>query len=202
MIDVLIMTPSLERRESLVTSLRQDPAIRFAGWAGTLPALRSLMAETKADVAVIDWQSKPSPAAREWLFEVLEVTAVVLLCSEPGSKLSDRMLHVSSGGMLQASAPPSQILRAVQAVAAGLQCFDSVLLPRSNAAPLPEPLTPRENDVLHLLADGLGNKEIAARLNISEHTIKFHIRSIMGKLGAVSRTEAVSRGLRSGLIAL
>jgi DNA-binding NarL/FixJ family response regulator len=53
-----------------------------------------------------------------------------------------------------------------------------------------------------LLADGLGNKEIAARLGISEHTIKFHIRSILGKLGASSRTEAVSRGLRSGLIEL
>jgi DNA-binding NarL/FixJ family response regulator len=52
------------------------------------------------------------------------------------------------------------------------------------------------------LADGLGNKEIAFRLGISEHTIKFHIRSILGKLGASTRTEAVSRGLRSGLIEL
>jgi DNA-binding NarL/FixJ family response regulator len=67
---------------------------------------------------------------------------------------------------------------------------------------LAEPLTPREREVLGLLGDGLGNREIAARLNISEHTIKFHIRSILGKLGASSRTEAVSRGLRSGLIEL
>ena len=81
--------------------------------------------------------------------------------------------------------------------------FDSVVMPqRPGEDPLAESLTPRESEVLRLLADGLGNKEIAARMNVSEHTVKFHIRSILGKLGASSRTEAVSRGLRSGLIEL
>jgi DNA-binding NarL/FixJ family response regulator len=65
-----------------------------------------------------------------------------------------------------------------------------------------EAFTAREREVFALLSDGLGNKEIAQRLNISEHTIKFHIRSILGKLGASSRTEAVSRGIRGGLIDL
>ena len=65
-----------------------------------------------------------------------------------------------------------------------------------------EQLTPREGEVLRLLADGLGNKDIAVKLGISEHTIKFHIHSLLGKLGAASRTEAVTRGLRSGLIEL
>jgi DNA-binding NarL/FixJ family response regulator len=65
-----------------------------------------------------------------------------------------------------------------------------------------EQLTAREAEVLRLLAEGLGNKDIAEKLGISEHTIKFHIRSILGKLGAASRTEAVTRGLRSGLIEL
>jgi DNA-binding NarL/FixJ family response regulator len=63
-------------------------------------------------------------------------------------------------------------------------------------------VTSRENDVLRLLAEGIGNKEIAAQLRISEHTIKFHIRSILNKLGASSRTEAVSGGLRAELIEL
>ncbi len=63
-----------------------------------------------------------------------------------------------------------------------------------------EELTARERQVLRLLGDGLGNKEIAARLAISEHTAKFHISSILGKLGAASRTEAVSLGIRRGLI--
>jgi NarL family two-component system response regulator YdfI len=65
-----------------------------------------------------------------------------------------------------------------------------------------EPLTARERDVLQMLSQGLGNKEIAARLKISEHTVKFHVASILGKLGASTRTEAVSVALRRGLILL
>ena len=63
-----------------------------------------------------------------------------------------------------------------------------------------EALTAREHDVLALLADGLSNRDIATRLDISEHTVKFHLASIFGKLGASTRTEAVQRGLRLGVI--
>jgi DNA-binding CsgD family transcriptional regulator len=65
-----------------------------------------------------------------------------------------------------------------------------------------ESLTPRELEVLVLLADGVGNREIASRLDISEHTVKFHLSAIFGKLGASTRTDAVRRALRSGLIDL
>jgi DNA-binding NarL/FixJ family response regulator len=67
---------------------------------------------------------------------------------------------------------------------------------------LPEPLTARETEVLELLSQGLSNKLIARRLNISEHTVKFHVSSIYTKLDASSRTDAVSRGARLGLITL
>jgi DNA-binding CsgD family transcriptional regulator len=63
-----------------------------------------------------------------------------------------------------------------------------------------EALTPREIEVLRLMSDGLVNKEIAGRLGISEHTAKFHVASILGKLQASSRTDAVARGIRRGLI--
>lgn len=66
--------------------------------------------------------------------------------------------------------------------------------------PMLEQLTPRERTVLELVADGLANREIAQELNISEHTVKFHLASIFGKLGVSSRTEAVRRGLRLGLV--
>lgn len=65
-----------------------------------------------------------------------------------------------------------------------------------------EPLTPREIDVLELLTEGLPNKAIAERLGISDQTVKFHIASILGKLGAANRTEAVRRALRQGLISI
>jgi DNA-binding NarL/FixJ family response regulator len=66
----------------------------------------------------------------------------------------------------------------------------------------PEPLTPREQEVLELLAEGLSNQSIAARLAISGHTVKFHVSSICGKLGADNRTDAVRRAVRQGLITL
>jgi ATP/maltotriose-dependent transcriptional regulator MalT len=66
--------------------------------------------------------------------------------------------------------------------------------------PLLESLTAREHDVLALVADGLSNRDIAARLAISEHTVKFHLASLFGKLGVSTRTEAVQRGLRLGVI--
>jgi two-component system, NarL family, nitrate/nitrite response regulator NarL len=66
----------------------------------------------------------------------------------------------------------------------------------------PDPLTPREREVLSLLAEGLGNKAIAVRLDVSEHTAKFHVNAILGKLGATTRTEAVVLAARRGLVAL
>jgi len=73
--------------------------------------------------------------------------------------------------------------------------------PRRLPAPgLVEPLTPREIEILRAIADGLGNKEIATRFGISENTVKFHVGSVMGKLGASSRTEAVMLGIRYGIV--
>jgi DNA-binding NarL/FixJ family response regulator len=68
--------------------------------------------------------------------------------------------------------------------------------------PLTEHLTARETVVLRLMASGLGNKEIASRLDISEHTVKFHVSSVLAKLGAASRTEAVTIGIVRGLVAV
>lgn len=81
---------------------------------------------------------------------------------------------------------------------------DAVLLADRRFAqePFEETLTPREIQVLELLAQGLSNKTIAARLAISDQTVKFHVASICGKLGAVNRTDAVRRAIRRGLVSL
>lgn len=117
----------------------------------------------------------------------------------------------------------AELIAAIEAVAAGLFVFhpaEADLLPAlhprgsdAGASPSPglstvpslngelvEQLTRREIEVLQLLAGGLGNKEIASRLNISEHTAKFHVASILAKLGAATRTEAVTLGIRRGLV--
>lgn len=85
---------------------------------------------------------------------------------------------------------------------------DALLLPSTRTpsfgddSPLPEPLTAREIEVLELVAEGCSNKAIAERLRISDQTVKFHLASIIGKLGASNRTEAVRLGVRGGLITL
>jgi DNA-binding NarL/FixJ family response regulator len=92
--------------------------------------------------------------------------------------------------------------RSPTASAAGILIADPKGPRRSNGEALEEPLTPRETDVLELLAEGLANKPIAARLGISDQTLKFHVASICGKLGAANRTDAVRRAVRRGLVSL
>jgi DNA-binding NarL/FixJ family response regulator len=75
-----------------------------------------------------------------------------------------------------------------------------LLAPADTGDDTTEPLTPREVEVLELLAEGLPNKAIAARLGLSDQTVKFHVAAISGKLGASNRTDAVRRGVRRGLI--
>lgn len=101
-----------------------------------------------------------------------------------------------------------QIIAAVHAAAAGLHVVPveegAAFIPRPHThepvEEIVEPLTPREMDVLEMLAEGLSNKMIAHRLSISDHTAKFHVNSILAKLNAGTRTEAVTRGIRLGLI--
>jgi DNA-binding NarL/FixJ family response regulator len=107
-------------------------------------------------------------------------------------------------GALSQDVTPAQIVAAVRAAAAGLIVMPAeegnALLPHSQVEELAEALTPREMDVLEMLAEGLSNKLIAHRLSISDHTAKFHVNSILAKLNAGTRTEAVTRGIRLGLI--
>jgi DNA-binding NarL/FixJ family response regulator len=204
MIDVAIMASGQSRRNWLERQLRADPSLRIAGLVTTFASLRSLLNENVVDVVAIDADGgTESGIAKDWLGELLEEVPIVILGSTPDSWTLNRMIRAERGAILSRDAPPDQIIHAVKAAAAGLLVFDAASVSR------PEPgdeliaeLTPREIQVLQLLAEGLVNREIADRLNISEHTIKFHIGSILGKLQASSRTEAVTRGLRSGLIEL
>jgi two-component system, NarL family, nitrate/nitrite response regulator NarL len=112
---------------------------------------------------------------------------------------------LGQAGILPRDAWPAQIDAALRAAAAGL-IVRSALLPRpafgaypSEDAPL---LTPREIEVLAAIDDGLSNKEVALRLGISPHTVKFHVEALFDKLDVTSRAEAVHKGLKRGLIDL
>lgn len=122
----------------------------------------------------------------------------------PAVWLSDEAtLRDGVRAVLPREASEQEIVAAVEAVAAGLIAVHPQFIEALQARPvmeLAEPLTPRESEVLRLLAEGVANKEIAWRLSISEHTVKFHVASLLDKLDASSRTEAVAKGIRSGLV--
>ena len=109
--------------------------------------------------------------------------------------------------MISRTSTPRQIHAALRAIAGGLRVIDgdTALQPKAERtadAELVEPLTARELEVLRLLSAGMTNKEIASRLGITEHTIKFHVNAILGKLEAETRTEAVVHAARLGIVTL
>lgn len=125
---------------------------------------------------------------------------IVVICDE---LLTLALLRRGVHSALPRNASPDQIVAAIYAASAGLatvpaEAASTVLI--SEREPEGESLTPRETEVLEMIAEGLSNKQIAARLNISDHTAKFHVNSILGKLDAATRAEAVTKGLRRGLL--
>jgi DNA-binding NarL/FixJ family response regulator len=129
---------------------------------------------------------------------------VVALAAE--EREAAEALRAGARGALFRGAAADAIAAALLAAARGLTVLDGDLageFVRPPAAATPrEPLTPREREVLALLAEGLANKAIAARLGISEHTAKFHVNAILGKLGVESRAEAIVQAARMGLVVL
>jgi len=205
MLQVIIMSAIEDRREWLQTVLRASPVIEISGVAPTFPYLRSLIDDTSPDAVVIDLQSiTDADVSREWVVQILDLVPAVLLTPQTDRSLLEHVLQAGAGALLGSDAAAEQIIHAIEAASADLITIDgqTVTHLEDDSEEAPEELTSRETEVLRLLAEGFPNRDIAYRLQISEHTIKFHIRSILGKLGASSRTEAVTRGFRAGLIDL
>jgi len=135
---------------------------------------------------------------------VLAQARVPTLYLVPSGRLRTDELHARDA-VLPPDAPIAQIRAAAMAVASGLQIarkHDFDVADKESEFSFAEPLTDRELHILNLVADGLSNPEIARRLKISRNTVKFHVSSIISKLGATSRTEAVTIGVKHGLIIL
>ena len=211
MIRVFIVAAPLRSRRELTALLDYAPDVEVVGTASSLDGAEEDCEEL--DVLLI----RDSSESADELFDSLEDCGLVrqppvlLLLEQATQNKVNRAIHLGIRGVLPADVAAVQLISAVVAVAKGLVVLQpgelalaaaSTRTRNGEAAELFEPLTPREKEVLEMLASGLGNKQIAAHLKISEHTAKFHVASILGKLGASSRTEAVSLGLRRGLILL
>ena len=154
-------------------------------------------------VEQLDWKTKPSETFEVTLGELGEDDEPLYLV-EPFVVLSDRIsLEPGPGrGLLHIDSSEESILAALQAVILGLCVQDDFHLVPVAESSKDHDLTPREVDVLNLLGDGSSNRQIANSLHISENTVKFHLSSIFSKLQVSSRAEAVTVGLRNGIIML
>ena len=213
MIRVLIVASSSISQSGLENLLRASTSLQVVRVLSDFGQLSESVEELQPDVVVaeITGQDRTLPDEILKLSEEAPV-AIVLLVDDANAERDLDALRNGVRAVLPRNMSPGGIVAAVEAVGAGL----AVLLPegldtllregsashRAVSPPLVEALTPREIEVLTMMVEGWGNKEISTRLGISEHTVKFHVASIMGKLNASSRTEAVTSGIRHGLIML
>ena len=160
----------------------------------TIQVMNDSLDFTEADV-VITSASTVLPEENE--------SAGFLFLSDDPLNVEEMRRSYRVWGILPTEASAEELIAAVHALSQGLIVGAPTLLFESENEPVERgPLTERESEVLGLLAKGLANKQIAASLGISEHTVKFHVSSIYTKLNVTNRAEAVREGLRGGWIAL
>ena len=185
------------------------------------PLARAMIARLLAgnkEIEVLPSPDSPGPdvviafsdGEGEWepILDRAEGAEVILVVDDPSLQDLEEAMRNGIHGVLAMDVGQEELIAALQAVAQGLAIFPSRVTDQAgqlrgsdpSTTGAPESLTAREREVLLLLADGLSNKVIADRLGISDHTVKFHVASILGKLGASSRTEAVTSAIRLGLI--
>jgi two-component system, NarL family, nitrate/nitrite response regulator NarL len=195
-----------------VAVVAEDPLVRsgLVSLLGTEPDLSVLsepsvpdsarLAETGTALIVLDLGDGLS-VERSFAAERIPTLALVRDTEEALDAL-----HAGARGVLQRSVDGERLLAALRALAAGVAVFEPALLRALLAGRVTpadaQTLTPRETEVLELMAEGLSNKLIADQLKISDHTAKFHVNAILNKLGAGTRTEAVVLAARRGLLML
>ena len=181
-----------------------DAGARRLTSAGSLTELEGALGPGAAPPDALLWDAGLHAGVHPELPEVGAPVLALVADEEAG----EAALSAGARGLLLRDASAGQLRAGLEALAQGLLVFEPALAPVRPAPPRRapprgvDPLTPREREVLQLLAQGLSNKDIAARLTISEHTAKFHVNAVLAKLGVQRRTEAVVRAARLGWVTL
>lgn len=212
---VLIVAASAVVRAGLEALVASSPGLSVAGQTAHIDALLAETERVGPDVVLVDFKGEDDTLVPT-LLALGEGTATppaaAILTDNPTALWAAVAARSTVRAVLPREASAEAVVAAVYGAAAGLIVLSPAVVealtpsqPVLVAEPLSagsNPLTPREIEILGMLAEGLGNKIVARRLGISDHTVKFHVGSIMSKLGASSRTEAVTLGVRRGLIML
>jgi len=199
-IKLAIAAESAVVRAGLEALVASHSGIDLAGAYPDLSAIEALRPDVVLAALSLD---ELSPPADGW------TPAIVLLTGERHPAWTTEAMRLGVRALLSRDASAAEILAAVEAAASGMAVVDPRELETLLASNAPAPvsaeahtLTARELEVLRMMAEGAANKTIAWKLGISDHTVKFHVASILTKLNAGSRTEAVTVGVRRGLILL
>jgi NarL family two-component system response regulator YdfI len=206
---ILVAAPTTAGRTRLEALASTGSARVVASTGLSRGSFQRQLEETRPDVMLVEVETTAlRPVLRE-LSRTRHPPATVLV-TDDARRAWGAARRAGVRAVLPRSATSAEVATAIDAVAAGLIVLhpDALDRPRPDQEAVTPPLrgdptsmlTSRELEILGMMAEGLGNKIIAARLDISEHTVKFHIAAIFMKLKAGSRTEAVTLGIRSGLI--
>lgn len=194
---VFVLADSEEAALDLAALLGEDDRLEVVGAGAAAQTSVSVLRTARPDVLL---------ASRVSETEFRELSVPIVLLTDDATEAWD--LRGAVKARLPVHITPLEAFASLIAAAQSLTVLTSAqaetILNISPApqrsTPMPETLTPRETQVLRMMAEGMANKEIADRLGISDHTVKFHVASILGKLQAGSRAQAVSIGIRTGLI--
>ncbi len=190
-------------REGLRLSLSRAPHIRVVGEASDGESAIDLALRRKPDVVIMDVRMPGMDGleATRLLSEQLPATKVLIFTAYSERSLLGRGFESGAKGYVLKEAPHGTLVRAIEKVASGEGYVDPALMPQFlSGRDQSDMLTPREREILQLLADGLSNGDVAERLFISQETVKSHVRHILTKLEADTRTQAVAIALREAMI--
>lgn len=205
-IQILIVSANQLARVGLASLLSDYEMGDVIGEAGNFDQLPAQLDTMRPDALLWDlgWDAELGLETMRGLAGRGSTPPIVALASSEDD--AQAAMDAGCSAVLGQDSSPDQMVVALMAGLQGLNVYDSLFAPKStpivNTSELTDPITRRENEVLQLLAEGLSNKGIAYQLDISEHTVKFHVNALMTKLNAGSRTEAVVQATRLGLIIL
>lgn len=201
-IRILIADDHYVVRMGLTALVETEPDLQVVGEAADGTQVVELYKKLEPDLVLMDLRMPQTDGvtATRKIREQFPNARILMLTTYDGDDDIHKALSAGAGGYLLKNSTRDSLIPAIRAVAAGQRWIPQEVASRLAARKMFEELTPRELEVLHQLAKGLANKEIADVLKISEHTVKDHLKSILGKLHVADRTEAVTAALQRGII--